>query len=230
MPRRSSSVCRSASTWHGWNSSDSALTTGTVAAGRHRGEPLLRERPPHDGVDVAGQHPSGVLQRLLAPQLSAAAVHHHGVPAELGDADLERESGAGGVLVEDDGHPARALERAVAERSVLQLSRQRKHLGLFVGCQVVVAQEVPGHETAAAAWPPAAAVSSTPGSAPRKSSICASVMTSGGASRITFGAAALTRKPASRAATSTGLAASALRTTPHKQPATAHVVDQRMSQ
>ena len=125
--------------------------------GRHRGETLLCERPPHDGVDVAGQHPSGVLQRLLAPQLSVAAVHHHRVPAELGDADLERESGAGGVLVEDDGHPTWAFERAAAERSLLQLSRQREHLGLFVGCEVVVAQEVPGHETTPAELPPSAA-------------------------------------------------------------------------
>ena len=30
VPLRSARVCRSASTWHGWNSSDSALTTGTV--------------------------------------------------------------------------------------------------------------------------------------------------------------------------------------------------------
>ena len=31
LPLRSAMVCRSASTWQGWNSSDSALTMGTVA-------------------------------------------------------------------------------------------------------------------------------------------------------------------------------------------------------
>ena len=31
-PFRSAIVCKSASTWHGWNSLDSALTTGTDAA------------------------------------------------------------------------------------------------------------------------------------------------------------------------------------------------------
>ena len=72
-------------------------------------EPLLPERAPHDRVDVAGQHLSGVLERLLAPELGAAAVDHDRVAAELGDADLEREPGAGGVLVEDDGDAARAL-------------------------------------------------------------------------------------------------------------------------
>ena len=56
------------------------------------------------------------------------------------------------------------------------------------------------------------------GNAVRNSSICASVMTSGGASLITSGAAALTRNPASRAATSTGLAASELSTTPRSSP------------
>ena len=192
--------------------------------GRHRGQPLLGEGPPHDGVDVARQHPSGVLQRLLAPQLGVAAVDHDGVPAELGDADLEREPGAGGVLVEDDGHAARAFERAAAERGLLQLGGQRQHLGLLVGRQVVVAQEVPGHRATTGL------VEHGRQSAARKSSICASVMISGGASRITFGAAALTRKPASRAAASTGLAASAREHDAAQQPATADVVDQWMTQ
>ena len=104
-------VCRSASTWQGWNSSESALTTGTVAADGHGVEPVLPERPPHDGVDVAGQHLRGVLQRLVAAQLGAAAVDDDGVPAELRDAHLEGEPGAGGVLVEEDRDAARPLQR-----------------------------------------------------------------------------------------------------------------------
>ena len=119
------------------------MTIGTVAPGCHGGQSFLREGPPHDRVDVAGQHLSGVLEGLLAPELGAAAVDDDGVPAELGDADLEREPGAGGVLLEDDGDAARALERAAAERILLQLGGQRQHLGLLVGGQVVVAQEVP---------------------------------------------------------------------------------------
>ena len=57
-----------------------------------------------------------------------------------------------------------------------------------------------------------------PGSAVTKLSICASVMTSGGASRMTSGAAALTRNPASRAAASASLARGAVSTTPHSSP------------
>ena len=74
------------------------------------------------------------------------------------------------------------------------------------------------------------ALSRMAGSAPRKSSIWASVMTSGGASRITSGAAALTRNPASRAAALDGLGGSARQHDAAQQPATADVVDQRMPQ
>ncbi len=42
----------------------------------HRGHPGLREGPPHHGVDVAGQHPRGVLDGLLAAELHGAAVDH----------------------------------------------------------------------------------------------------------------------------------------------------------
>ena len=85
--------------------------------------------------------------------------------AELGDADLEREPGAGGVLVEDDGHTARPVERPALNGFAFSSRGQRQHLGLLVGCEVVVAQEVARHD--------AAALSSTSGSAVRKSSICA---------------------------------------------------------
>ena len=61
-PLRSAIVCRSASTWHGWNSSDSALITGTVAASTPSRSACPARYVRHDDrVDVAGQHPSGVL-------------------------------------------------------------------------------------------------------------------------------------------------------------------------
>ncbi len=73
-----------------------------------------------------------------------------------------------------------------AERVLLQFGGQLEHLGLFGRGQVVVAQEVAGH-----AGPPAA--SRMPGRAATNPSSWGSVMISGGASRITLGAAALTR-------------------------------------
>ena len=103
-------VCRSASTWQGWNSSESALTTGTVAVAAmaiSRSCPNVRHTM---ASTIAGQHLCGVLQSLVAAQLGAATVDDDGVPAELRDAHLEGEPGAGGVLVEDDRDAARSLE------------------------------------------------------------------------------------------------------------------------
>src|SRR4029078_6701623 len=101
-------------------------------------------------------------------------------------------------LVEYDSDTARPVERAGAERIFLQVAGQHQHLGLFVGCEVVVAQEVrdwilfPRAAHRRHDWPP---LSSTPGSALRKSSICPSAITSGGASRIPSGAGAVAREP-----------------------------------
>jgi hypothetical protein len=159
--------------------------------GGHRGQPLLGEGAPHHRVDVAGQHHPGVLQGLLPPQLGAAPVDDDGVPAELGDAHLEGEPGAGGVLLEDHRHPARALQRPPGKRGGLELGGQRQHLGLLGRVQVVVAQEVPGaHAVSPAAVCAAVRIA---GRSARKASTCAAVMISGGASRTTFGAVALTR-------------------------------------
>ncbi len=63
-----------------------------------------------------------------------------------------------------------------------------------------------------------AAVSSAAGRAARKASACSSVRISGGASRSTPGATALTRKPAARSASSAPLATSSVSTTPSSRP------------
>ena len=76
-----------------------------------------------------------------------------------------------------------------AERIGLHRDGQLQHLGLLGRGEVVVAQEVPRHRAA----------SRIPGSAMRNSSACASVSTSGGASRTRSGTALLTRNPAARA-------------------------------
>ena len=66
-------VCRSARIWHGWNSSVSALTTGHPADRGHRLDPVLAEGAPHDRGDLPVEHPRGVLDRLAAAELAAAA-------------------------------------------------------------------------------------------------------------------------------------------------------------
>ena len=55
-PNRSRIVCRSASTWQGWNVSVRALTTGTVAAPAISSIRVCAPRTPHDRRDVAGDH------------------------------------------------------------------------------------------------------------------------------------------------------------------------------
>ncbi len=84
------------------------MTIGHRRAGCHGAQAVLTERPPDDGVDVAGEDAAGVLEGLLATELRAAAVDDHGVSTELRDAHLEGEPGAGGVLLEDDGDAAGA--------------------------------------------------------------------------------------------------------------------------
>ena len=105
----------------------------------HLVEPILAEGPPDDRIDIPGEHPAGVGEGLVPTELSLAAVDDDGVPAELGDTHLEGEPGAGGVLVEDDGHTPGAFQRAAAQRGLLEVGGQRQHLGLLGRRQVVIA-------------------------------------------------------------------------------------------
>ena len=69
-PLCSRTVSRSASSWQGWNSSVSALTTGTPACGGHLLDPVLAVGAPHDRGDLPAEHPGGVLDRLAAADLA----------------------------------------------------------------------------------------------------------------------------------------------------------------
>ena len=98
------------------------------------------------------------------------------------------------------------------------------HSYLLGGGQVVVAQEVAGHQASSRVGSVsevtlAAAASRIAGSASRKAAAWPSVRTSGGARRTTSGATALTRKPCARAAASTAWAAGAVRVNASSSPA-----------
>jgi hypothetical protein len=154
---------------------------------RHRLEALLREGAPHDPVDVTRQDPRSVLDGLFAAELHRAAVDDHRVPAELADADLEREPGPRRVLFEDrrDGL---AGQRLVAERVGLERVGEVED-GLLLGrADVVVAEEVAQHQSESFV-----VESSASGSAARKPSAWSPSRTSGGASRTVSGATGLTR-------------------------------------
>ena len=96
VPTCSRTVCRSASSWQGWNSSVSALTTGTPAW------PAIVSRSAWSAVrhtiggGLPAQHPGDVLDGLALADRGQAAVDDHRVAAELGDAGGERRLGAQG--------------------------------------------------------------------------------------------------------------------------------------
>ncbi len=100
-PRCSSNVSTSAISWQGCEVSVSPLITGTVAysASSCSFDDLVGAQ--HDRIDIARQHAGGIGRRFAAPALHVARRQHDHVAAQLPHADLERDAGAGGGLLED---------------------------------------------------------------------------------------------------------------------------------
>ena len=108
-------VCRSARIWQGWNSSVSALTTGTRRGGRHLLESGPGRRCARRSPRPAGRAPARCrrsARRGRAGWSGASMIER--VAAELGDADAERHPGAGRGLVEDHRDRLRARPAAGA--------------------------------------------------------------------------------------------------------------------
>src|SRR6185312_5574295 len=80
--------------------------------------PLVGAGADHDGVDHAREDLRGVGDRLPARELHFVAAQHHRVGAELVDADVEGDPGAGRGALEDKGDGA-AGERLGAEPPAL---------------------------------------------------------------------------------------------------------------
>ena len=194
-PRCSRMVSRSASAWHGWNWSVSALTTGTPANGGHLLEPRLLVRAPHDHRGLAAQHPRGVGDRLADADLGQRAVDDHREAAELGDARARRTPACAGSACRRAPPPC--ADRPAVESSygaALSFSGEARGPAPAARGQVVVAQEVARHAGRRAGY----AASRMAGHAARNESACSAVRTSGGASRTRSGVGLLTMKPASR--------------------------------
>src|SRR2546426_507834 len=62
---------------------------------------LSAERPIHDAVHIAAQHPRGVGDRLAPSDLQVVRAQEEGVTAELGHPDLERHARPGRGLLEN---------------------------------------------------------------------------------------------------------------------------------
>ena len=82
-PRLSRTVMRSASTWQGCSRSVSPLITGIERVPRQLLDVGVVEGADHDAVEVAGEHPRGVADRLAAAELDVARREEERVPAEL---------------------------------------------------------------------------------------------------------------------------------------------------
>ena len=202
-PLRSRTVCRSASTWQGWNSSVSALITGTLdtlASALIRRWAKVRMATASTNRDSTREVSSMVSSR---PSWLGAAVDDDRLRAELGDADLEGEPGAGRVLLEH--HRDRlAGQRGEAGAVLLELvGEYRAPSSVRRGSGRRPAGSA-GRARCVIWFPPRrssrTAVSRMRGSAATNESACSVVRMSGGASRITSGAGALMMNPASRAA------------------------------
>ena len=155
------------------------------------------------------------------PRWVVCGVDDQRVTAELGDADREGDPGPQRRLVEQHGDRPRAGQRLVPEPVLLHLIGQVEDRGLLGGGQVVVAQEVPGHQL-----PPGR------GWRARRRGIrlaSARVRISGGASRTASGWTALTRNPARRAAASTSAATVVGQHHGQPEPAAAHAGHQRVA-
>ncbi len=102
-PSVSRTVSRSASTWQGCSRSVRPLITGIGAIASQLLDIGVIVGADHDPVEIAGEDPCGVPDRLAPAQLDVAGGEEERVPAELEGADLEGDPGAGGALGED--HP-----------------------------------------------------------------------------------------------------------------------------
>ena len=109
-PSRSRRVSTSASAWQGWWRSVRPLMTGHVGGVGQLARPrCVGSGADHDRVHVARQHDAGVLDRLAAAELHVGRRQVDSGAAQLGDAHLERDAGAGGRLLKD--HRQRAARQ-----------------------------------------------------------------------------------------------------------------------
>ena len=115
---------QSASAWHGWWSSVSALMTGTAACSASSATSRWANVRIDDRLAVGREHAGGVGDRLAAAELELVGAQHDRQAAEPVDRRLERHARARGRL----GEVARdgiAVEGARASRAGGASSRRR---------------------------------------------------------------------------------------------------------
>ena len=110
-PLCSRTVSRSASSWQGWNSSVSALTTGTPAYSAISSRSDWAKVRHTIVDDLAAEHPGDVLDRLAHPDAGELAVDEHRVAAELGDRRRRRTPGCAASACRRSSRPTAGPRR-----------------------------------------------------------------------------------------------------------------------
>src|SRR3546814_5127917 len=72
--------------------------------------------------DKARENPGGVGDGLPAPKLGGARLHHYGAAAKLTHRHVERNAGAGRVLLEDHRQRVRSEEHTSELQSLMRIS------------------------------------------------------------------------------------------------------------
>ena len=108
-------------------------------------QPLLLEGPQHDRVDVAGQDPAGVLDRLAAAELQLGRRQRHRVAAGRGDRRPRTRPASGSTASRRSARPNAPQAVRVVPGLGLDLGGQIEDLGELRRREVVDGQEVALH-------------------------------------------------------------------------------------
>ncbi len=108
---------------------------------------VMRAGPDDHPLEVAGENAGGVADRLAPTELELVGAKGDGMPAELGDPDLKRHSGARRrPLEEQRDRPALERRRALSRApSRLQLGRAIEKPLELRAAKLLTGEEVPSH-------------------------------------------------------------------------------------
>ena len=108
----------------------------------HRLQSILSVSAPDNRGALPVEDAGGVFGRLATGELHRPCVEDERVAAQFRDRDGERDPGAGGGFVEEDGHGTGSGQRSCGVPAHLQLPGEGKNLGLLFGIKVIVCQEM----------------------------------------------------------------------------------------
>jgi endonuclease/exonuclease/phosphatase family metal-dependent hydrolase len=117
---------------------------GHLGLGRQLGDALVGAGADHDRVEVAGEHPRGVGDRLPPRELQLAFAEDDRRRAQLGDADLEGDPRPRRRAFEDqaDAAPGQGIGAAARAPAAFQLERLAEQLAELERAQLFACEEI----------------------------------------------------------------------------------------